>query len=142
MFNINLSIFNRSLAAMFLAVVAVVLLFSAPALAEEPTAAEGDGGNATGQACGVETVILGCSGAGDNPIIRVFMEVFNFFAVGIGILTVAGIILGGIKYATANGNTSQAEQGITTIVNAVIGLLLFIFMFALLNWLVPGGLFS
>lgn len=141
MTNLNLFILNRSFTAMLLAAAAVVVLFSVPAVAEAPQADGTDGGNTFGQACGVETVILGCSGAGDNPIIRVFMEVFNFFAVGIGILTVAGIILGGIKYATANGNTSQAEQGITTIVNSVIGLLLFIFMFALLNWLVPGGLF-
>lgn len=100
------------------------------------------GGNDNNKSCGVNTVILGCSGAGSEPITRVFMEIFNFFAVGIGILVVAGIIMGGIRYATANGNTGQAEQGITIIVNAIIGLLLFIFMFALVNWLVPGGLFS
>lgn len=105
-------------------------------------AGTGDGGSEASGSCGVGTTILKCDGAGENPITRVFVEIFEFIAVGVGIITVAGIIFGGIKYATANGNTSQAEQGITTIVNAVIGLLLFIFMYALLNWLVPGGLFT
>ncbi len=104
---------------------------------------DGDGnGNANGGTCGVDTVILGCSGSGPNPIIRTFMEIFEFFAVGVGILVVGGIIFGGIRYATANGNTSQAEQGVSIIVNAIIGLLLFIFMFVLVNWLVPGGIFA
>lgn len=110
----------------------------------DPEASTGGGGSEESGACGVETTILQCNGgdSNENPIIRTFMEIFDFFAVGIGILVVIGIIIGGIKYVTANGNTSQAEQGITTIVNAVIGLLLFIFMFALVNWLVPGGLFT
>lgn len=97
--------------------------------------------NEDGQSCGVDTTILGCSGAGSNPIISAFVEIFEFIAAGVGILTIGGIIFGGIRYATANGNTSQAEQGVSIITNAVIGLLLFIFMYALLNFLVPGGLF-
>ncbi len=114
-----------------------------PVQSGNPAQSTGGGGTSgEDDSCGVDTVILQCSGYGENPIIRAFVEIFNFFAVGIGILTVIGIILGGIKYITANGNSSQAEQGITIIVNAVIGLLLFIFMFSLINWLVPGGLFS
>jgi len=114
-----------------------------PVQSGNPAQSTGGGGTSGKDgACGVDTVILQCSGAGENPIIRAFVEIFNFLAVGVGILTVLGIILGGIKYITANGNSSQAEQGITIIVNAVIGLLLFIFMFSLINWLVPGGLFS
>lgn len=106
-----------------------------------PQADYDEHGNKDGEACGVGTVILGCSGGGGNPIYAAFMEVFNFFAIGIGILVVAGIIMGGIRYATAGGNTGQAQQGISIITNAVIGLLLFLFMYALINWLVPGGLF-
>lgn len=107
-----------------------------------PEASEEEHGNVDGGGCGVETTVLGCSGAGGDPITRVFVEIFNFIAAGVGILAIAGIIMGGIQYATASGDSSKASQGVNVIVNAVIGLLLFIFMFALINWLVPGGLFS
>lgn len=83
----------------------------------------------------------GCSGTGD-PISQLFLVVVNFMAVGVGIAVVGGIVFGGLRYATADGNASNAQQGITFIVNSVIGLLLFIFMYAIINFLVPGGLFT
>ena len=58
----------------------------------------------------------------------------------VGIAVVCGIVWGGMLYSTSNGNASKAQQGISFIINAVIGLLLFIFMFALANFLVPGGI--
>ena len=97
---------------------------------------------AANDSCGVPTTLIKCSGSGDNEIVKAFVEIFNFASIGVGILVVAGIIFGGLRYATANGNSSQASQGMTYIVNSIIGLLVFIFMFAIVNWLVPGGLFS
>jgi len=67
--------------------------------------------------------------------------VFGVLASLVGIAVVAGISWGGMLYATSNGNSAKAQQGITTIVNAVIGLLIFIFLFAITNFLVPGGIF-
>lgn len=80
-------------------------------------------------------------GSVNNPLYIGLLAIFNFLAVGVGIIVTGGIVFGAIQYTTANGNASQTQQGITVIVNSVIGLLLFIFMFAILNFLVPGGLF-
>lgn len=66
--------------------------------------------------------------------------VFKVLAGIVGVAVVGGIAWGGMLYTTSNGNASKAQQGITTIVNAIIGLLLFIFMFALTNFIVPGGI--
>lgn len=82
------------------------------------------------------------NGGVTNPIIIGLLEIFNFLAIGVGLVVTGGIIYGGILYATANGNASKGQQGITIITNSVIGLLLFIFMYAILNYLVPGGLFG
>lgn len=91
---------------------------------------------------GVTTSIdFGCK-AGANPIMSLFIGVVNFLAAGVGIVVVGGIIWGGITYIRSNGNSSIAQQGIMIIVNSVIGLLLFIFMYAIINFLVPGGLFT
>lgn len=77
-----------------------------------------------------------------NPLMVGLLEIFNFLAIGVGIVVTGGIIYGGIIYATSNGNASQSQKGVTVIVNSVIGLLLFIFMYAILNFIVPGRLFG
>lgn len=68
--------------------------------------------------------------------------IFNILAGLVGVAVVAGITWGGMLYTTSNGNAAKAQQGITVIVNSVIGLLLFIFLFAITNFLVPGGIFK
>lgn len=85
--------------------------------------------------------IIPCGGSG-NPIINMLLALVNFLAIGVGIAVVGGIVWGSITYIRSNGNSSIAQQGITIIINAVVGLLLFIFMYAIINFLVPGGLFT
>lgn len=77
-----------------------------------------------------------------NPIVSFLLVIINFLAVGVGIVVVMGIVWGSFMYITARGNASQAQQGISYIVNAVIGLVLFIFFYAIVNFLVPGGVFT
>lgn len=68
--------------------------------------------------------------------------VIKTLAAVVGVAVVTGIVWGGMLYASSNGNQAKAQQGISVIVNAIIGLLLFIFMLALTNFLVPGGIFG
>jgi len=67
--------------------------------------------------------------------------IFGVLASLVGVAVVGGIAWGGMLYTTSNGNSAKAQQGITVIVNSVIGLLLFIFLFAITNFLIPGGVF-
>ncbi len=48
-------------------------------------------------------------------------------------------MLDGYQYMTAKDNSGQVEAAKKRILWALIALGLFIFMFSLLNWLVPGG---
>jgi hypothetical protein len=91
---------------------------------------------------GIKTSIIKCDSTGGNPVTSILLQVINFLAIGVGIAVVGGIIWGGMLYASSNGDASKTKQGITVIVNAVIGLLLFIFMYAIINFLVPGGVFT
>lgn len=74
-----------------------------------------------------------------NPIVVLLTTILAFMAGGVGLVVVAGITAGGFLYMTARGNSSQTQKAVTTIINSCIGLLLFIFMFAILNFLIPGG---
>lgn len=75
----------------------------------------------------------------ENPIFFYLRNILIFLAGGVGLAVVGGIIAGAYLYITARANASQVQQGQTMIINAVIGLLLFIFMFAILQFLIPGG---
>ncbi len=85
------------------------------------------------------TSILDCEG---NGVTSLLFDIINFLAVGVGIAVAGGIAWGGFRYSQANGNSSKTQEAVHIIMNSIIGLLLFIFMYALLNWLVPGGLLN
>lgn len=97
---------------------------------------------------GVETTIdFGansqlCTATGAGPVTAIMLWAINFLAIGVGIAVVIGIIFGGITYSMSDGDASKAKQGKDIITNAIIGLFLFLFLFAAANFLVPGGLFT
>ncbi len=82
--------------------------------------------------CGQKSVSIRC----------MFVEIIKFLSFVVGIAVVGGIAFGGITYATSQGNPAGTQKGITIIMNAIIGLVLFLLMFALLQFLIPGGVIS
>lgn len=97
---------------------------------------------------GVQTFFkFDCSGknkdqGGDaNPIIALLLTGLSWLTGLVALATVGGIVYGGILYTSAQDNASQTQKGITFIVNSVLGLVLWIAAYALINFIVPGGLF-
>ena len=70
-----------------------------------------------------------------NPIVKVFGAI-------VGIVIVGTIIFGGIEYSIAGDNAESVTKAKKRITNGVIALAVFLFAFAFLQWLVPGGIFS
>lgn len=60
----------------------------------------------------------------------------------VGFVAVAMIVFAGFLYTTAQDREEQIKKSKDMMLNVVIGLVLFTFMYALLEWLIPGGLFS
>jgi hypothetical protein len=77
-----------------------------------------------------------------NQVVGILMIILNWLAVGVTIAVVGGIIYGAILYTTSAGEADKAKKGMDTIRGAFIALILFFAMWALLNWLVPGGMFN
>ncbi|MDO8265402.1 MAG: hypothetical protein Q7T41_00500, partial [Candidatus Saccharibacteria bacterium] len=65
----------------------------------------------------------------------------RFVSTGVGIIVTGSIVWAGIQYATSRGNPQGTEAALKRVYNSVIALLIYIFSFAILNFLVPGGLF-
>lgn len=66
----------------------------------------------------------------------------NILTAGVGILAVGGIIYGSILYTSSGGNPENTKKAMTFITNVVIGIVAYGAMFALLNFVIPGGLFT
>jgi hypothetical protein len=78
----------------------------------------------------------------DNPIVAFLKTVLQFLALGIGIALVGGLSTGGVVYMTARANPQQVQKAEEIIRNAIIGIALYVFMFAIINFLIPGGLLT
>ncbi|GHU07579.1 hypothetical protein FACS189431_2370 [Alphaproteobacteria bacterium] len=94
------------------------------------------------QCNGQETFFEWTNSNGECGIIPVIIQIFNWLAIGVSIIVVLMVIVGAIRYMTAGGNQEGAKKGIAMIRNAIIALVLYMVMWALLNFLVPGGIFS
>lgn len=66
----------------------------------------------------------------------------NLLAAFVGVAVVISMIIGGIQYGSSAGDPQKVSAAKNRIRNAIIALVTFIFLYALLNFLVPGGLFK
>ena len=116
-------------AAIILLLAGVVTPRYALAASGSNTTGSGTGSASTAQSdiCAGVSAVQGngaCSGNGTaavGGIIRTVINVMSFF---VGLVAVIMIIVGGFKYITSGGDSGKASNGRTTIVSALIGLVI------------------
>lgn len=74
-------------------------------------------------------------------IINLIVTVTNVMAGLAATVIVASITIAGIQYASAGADPSKVQAAKSRMLSALTALMLLIFGYALLQWLVPGGLF-
>lgn len=77
-----------------------------------------------------------------SPVVKDIQDIVNFLSAGVGIIVIAVIILGGVQYSMAGDNANATGAAKTRITNGLIALFAFIFSWAFLQWLIPGGIFG
>lgn len=81
-----------------------------------------------------------CNGDDLNNVIQTIINTVIFV---VGMVAVVMIILGGVSYATSQGDTQKVKKGKDTILYGIIGLVIAILAFAIVNFvlsaLVGGG---
>jgi len=97
---------------------------------------------------GVPTSIITCDqsgvggGAENTGLWGILLLAINILTAGIAIAAVAGIVYGSILYTSAGGNQEQVKKAMGVFTNVVIGIIAYAGMYALLNFIIPGGLFT
>ena len=103
--------------------------------------------SAAGTPCGQDTasstaytpaIDLGCRGEIENPIMDMLFGIIRFLSNGVGLIIVISLVWAGIQYSMARGIPQEAEKAQKRILSTVGALLLFIFAYAIINYLVPG----
>ncbi len=74
-------------------------------------------------------------------IVRYLQIFINALSGLVGIVIVIMMIIGGIEYSAAGNDPQRVSAARSKISNALLALLVFIFMYAFLQWVVPGGIF-
>lgn len=83
-----------------------------------------------------------CSNVAKCPIVTKYVNpLINFLAAVVGVAVVISMVIGGIQYSQSAGDPQAASAAKNRIRNAIIALVTFLFLYALLNFLVPGGIF-
>lgn len=74
----------------------------------------------------------GCSSSGTADSLA--GTVVNFLLYGVGLASVVMLIFGAVQIATSAGNASNVEKGKKTIIYSLIGLIISVFAYAIVNY--------
>lgn len=85
------------------------------------------------------SINIGCKGQG-NAIMDLMFAIIRFLSNGAGLVIIGSLVLGGIQYTISRGDPQGTATAINRIRSVMFALLLFIFSYAILNYLIPGQL--
>ena len=85
----------------------------------------------------VTSIDFGCKHLG-NAILDLAFAVIRFLTLGVGLVLIASSIVAGIQFTASKGDPQATSKALGRITSTVSALLLFIFIYAILNWLIPN----
>lgn len=77
----------------------------------------------------------------NNGIMMILKWVIRTLTALIGVVAVGMFIFAGVIYSSASGDSSKVSKAKNLMFETILGLLLYMTMFFIINWLVPGGVF-
>jgi hypothetical protein len=101
-------------------------------------------GAAVGSVCGAGanatklSINIGCKGEG-NPIADAAFAIIRLLSDGVGLVIIASIIVAGIQYSASRGDPQSTAKAIKRIQSTLMALLIFIFGYAILNYIIPNS---
>lgn len=84
------------------------------------------------------SIAIGCRGHG-NPIADMAFAIIRVLSAGVGVVVVGSIAVGGIQYSASRGDPQATAMAINRIRSSLFALIIYIFGFALLNYIIPGA---
>jgi multisubunit Na+/H+ antiporter MnhB subunit len=115
----------------------IAMLAGLVALPLVPTAVHADDANPV-KSIGDGVKDIGGGEADSKGLTDLIQIIVNVLLFLLGAIAVIMIVLGGIKYTTSNGDSSQLTSAKNTILYAVVGLVVAILAYAIVNFVVAA----
>ena len=92
----------------------------------------------------VDTVLFGqvCDNCDGGAVFKILALVINVLSVGILVAATIGIVIAGAIYLTSRENEERVAKAKKRIFEVVAGLVAYSLMYALLNFIIPGGVMT
>lgn len=89
---------------------------------------------------GVETSLIECEddGKAGSGIFQLLKKVLDIMTALIGVVATIGIAVAGVQYLTAKDNENQVAKAKRRIFELVLGLAVYVLIYAFLGWLLPN----
>ena len=97
---------------------------------------------AAGSCGGAETSVISGDGTGSTAIINIIKQVIKILTAGVLVAAVGAVIYGAFLYTTSEGSPDKIKKAREVWTNTVIGIIMFAFMVAITNFIIPGGVFD
>jgi hypothetical protein len=94
-----------------------------------------------GAACLTQSSSKYCSKP-HNAVVDLLFAIIRFITDGVGLIIIASLVYAGIQYTLSRGNPQELAKANKRIQSTVMALVLFIFAYALLNYVIPNGFFG
>ncbi|MBQ2643449.1 hypothetical protein IJG11_00830 [Candidatus Saccharibacteria bacterium] len=75
-----------------------------------------------------------------NSLVNDVTGILNAIIAALGIVCVVVMLVGGVNYMTSSGDASKVEKAKKTILYGLIGLVICVLSFALVNWVIGSVL--
>jgi len=83
------------------------------------------------------SINIGCKGQG-NALTDAVFAIIRFLSIGVGMVITASTVYAGVQYSLARDDPNQVGQAKGRIMNNLSALLIYIFAYAILNYVIPG----
>ena len=87
----------------------------------------------------IVTIDFGCKHKG-NAILDLIFAIIRFLTIGVGIVVIGSMIVAGIQFTASRGDPQATGAAMKRMASSASALALFIFIYAILNWVVPNTL--
>ena len=93
---------------------------------------------------GVSTSIINCdnNATGEESFYGILGWIVRILTIMVGVLAVIGIVIVGIQYLTAKDNEEQVRKAKKRLFNIIIGIIAYVLLATVANFLIPGGFFN
>lgn len=129
----------RTIAATVALIVALVLpVFAFGSTANAEVTPNANLCNGIGFASGSDGAADGCGTAeeGDDAVKNIIGTVVNILSIIVGAVSVIMIIIGGLRYITSSGDSSNVQAAKNTILYAIVGLIIVVFAQVIVRFVV------